>query len=271
MEDYLTSISPLVLATLIVPTQMSFNKNSVNVDPLLTKIFRVLYQAMPLPIHSEKDLMSLALDTSKLAKGVFDHTLITRLFVHFDYEHLIANITRLVFTGKTAYDELGAPGFYILYFLSGVISALPWDLTFYQNRQMNNTINFPGISLIEKHFLNKQYPILCGCSSAVYAISSFSFVQEVYSTYNQVKILINKRQANQKQPNYYIEIKNIASRLLLTVLPVAMTFYKEFCSINLPQQGEVMITHTSHCKGIFIGCLVGLGHLFSKYNNKSFR
>lgn len=121
-DDTPTDSKPVVTVTLIVACTLVFLYQS-SLPPSPGQIFVYQYGAIPAVLFGHA-----ALPPQAMAVPVFS-TILTSMFLHGSWMHLIGNMLYLWVFGNNIEDVMGAAKFIVFYVLCGVIAAFSHALT----------------------------------------------------------------------------------------------------------------------------------------------
>jgi membrane associated rhomboid family serine protease len=115
-SDYVTAVFPLVISHLVIPP---FSYFAGEMHPLLD----LWYASLPESFKSLDLLNSLILFDYQKQQG-FHSAMITSMFVHYNYDHLLSNLAGLVTTGYRVFLRGGVSTLYAVFFVGGIASDI---------------------------------------------------------------------------------------------------------------------------------------------------
>lgn len=134
--EYIRILIPLAFAHAAIPPVKYWLGELP--PPPLQPVFRAIYSLMPRDVFNLQFVESLALDESNRYGG-FHHTMLTSIFVHYDFNHLLTNLSGLFWTGLRVFRRSGPVALYAVFLSGGVVSSLPFR-SYYES----------GLSALEK-------------------------------------------------------------------------------------------------------------------------
>jgi membrane associated rhomboid family serine protease len=160
--NYSIAVAPLVISQLIIPPLSYFLGERADI-PFIDEIYRHL---TPPNLLNFKYLHSLMFDPQDL-KGNKIYTLLSYMFIHADYNHLLCNLQTLVTVSYPVYQEFGPLGLYSIFLGSGIVAVSP---SFLREKQQNGG-NKPLYQKLWKGFMNSVIPPrCCGSSGANFGL-----------------------------------------------------------------------------------------------------
>ena len=120
--DYLFTVMPIAAAHLAIPP-ISFFRGERLGDVQLQTLFDFIYSMIPEDLLSAYFVQSLMYDSANWPN--IDSTIITHMFVHGNYEHLLGNLSAALQGSFPIYQEFGALGLYFLFISGGTIASFP--------------------------------------------------------------------------------------------------------------------------------------------------
>lgn len=122
LADYVVAILPLVIGQLTFPPLSYFlGENPPN---QWRPLFELWYEVIPRNIKSLDLVHSMTLLESDKVTG-WSPNMITSLFVHYNFDHLLNNLSGLITTGYRVYLRAGPTALYSVFFAGGVAASLP--------------------------------------------------------------------------------------------------------------------------------------------------
>jgi membrane associated rhomboid family serine protease len=251
--DYLFAFSPLVLAHVVVPPisrVRGFRQNELT-DESLKKLFQIVYKYItPSELWNYKNIKSLMLDPDKLG-GERIITLLTYMFIHGDYHHLLGNLFSLFFCGSRVHREFGAIGLYNIFLTSGLVCQIP---SFIRSRQDET-----------KPFLVKMWhvvipPLSCGSSGGVCGVLGANVALVLWDVISNLQGLSSTSRPVEKGGVLTTRRSNakvLLGSLLMLWGPCAtlFTIAEEWRDVNTVGFG---IDNAAHLQGFVFGGLVAL-------------
>ena len=120
--DCLLAFTPIAAAHLAIPP-ISFFRGERLGDVQLQTFFDFIYSMFPGNLLSAHFVQSLMYNSAKWPN--IDSTIITHMFVHGNYEHLLGNLSAALHGSYPIYQEFGALGLYFLFISGGTIASFP--------------------------------------------------------------------------------------------------------------------------------------------------
>ena len=128
--EYLTTLSPIIIAHVAVPPLSHFRGERVGNQGMKG------FSHRPEKYWNKKFIHSLTRDTT----AGLDWTVFSHLFVHDDYDHLYGNLMNAYDWGFPIYREFGAAGLYALFLTGGAIASLPTFIHGGQRKAMRKLV-----------------------------------------------------------------------------------------------------------------------------------
>ena len=125
------AILPIAAGHLAVPPLSVFEGREYP----LVEFLGLLYDLWPRGVLTHKNVLSWMVKDSDPSSTVVSSRLITHIFVHADYSHLLNNLQSALQCGGAVYSELGCADMYFVFFGGGAAAALPTLLKHDQTRQ----------------------------------------------------------------------------------------------------------------------------------------
>ena len=133
--DYILAFLPIVAAHVAIPP-MSFFRGERLSNALLQDIFSYIYSLTPQQLLSADYVRSLLYNSADWPN--IKSTIVTHMFVHNDYQHLLGNLNAAFQASFPIYAEFGAVGLYFLFISGGAIASFPSFLHEDQKRAFSN-------------------------------------------------------------------------------------------------------------------------------------
>lgn len=115
--DYLAAICPLIAPALLI-TPLDVVTLRCKVPPWAQPLRKLSVDLDPVFLRNNFVYLG-----SDFADGRY-HTIITHMFLHRDYDHLLANVVGLLLSGWSVYREFGSGALYGTYFGGGIVATL---------------------------------------------------------------------------------------------------------------------------------------------------
>jgi len=190
---YFQAALPLTLAQLAVPPISTFELMRREVPPdSVAWLIEPIRAVTPKEMLKKEFVHSLLLpniDYDSFLENperVLNYRLVTSLFVHYDYNHLLGNLMMLLSYGVPLYHEKGILFFYNVYFTSGLVCAFPFYSIFTQSIERYRQPVSPQtpVRLVQSMFQEALNPLQnsspdivhCGSSAAICGILGGSTV-----------------------------------------------------------------------------------------------
>lgn len=278
--SYFIASIPLALAHLCIPPVSSLALIPEFPPEPLRPIFKCLYDVAP-PIMQDSNFVYSLMLVQKGNKKLqnLDLRLLTHLFVHATYGHLLGNLVQCVLNGYPAFQHFGPTGFYLLFLSGGVFGSVNAQLLFsnwlssFKPDKSPAPVSWFGIQIpsvrsvvntltsaigIEPTFL------CCGSSGAVFTLYGSSMVLAVRNLLHDVVFLSRNKQDRNKAGKVLIRIM----RDLPFYLSFIMVVSQELVGAEQQQQvqsdflawisARSVTGHTSHLNGLLFGMGVTL-------------
>eukprot|EP01031_Cornospumella_fuschlensis_P025224 gene25224-30466_t len=276
LTSYFIASIPLALAHLCIPPVSSLALIPEIPPEPLQPVFKFLYDVSPPALQDRNLIYSLMLIQKGSNKvNTVDHRLLTHLFVHATYGHLLGNLVQCVLNGYSAFKHFGPTGFYLLFLSGGVFGSVnaqllfsSWLSTFKPDKSPASATLF-GFKLptvrgivntltsaigIEPSFL------CCGSSGAVFTLYGSSMVLSVRNLCRDVTSLARNK----------YDSRGRAGKILMRVLrdlPFFLSFIMVVSQelVGAEQQQQIQTDflswisargvtgHTSHLNGLIFG------------------
>lgn len=123
IAEYTASIFPLVIGHLTFPP-LSYFMGEIPPNEL-RPLFDLWYSVLPRNFKSLEFINSMILFEDQRASG-FHGTMVTSLFVHYNFNHLLSNLVGLFTAGYRVYRRSGAFSVYAIFFSGGIASSMPF-------------------------------------------------------------------------------------------------------------------------------------------------
>ena len=133
--DYLLAFMPIAAAHIAIPP-ISFFAGERLSETLLQNFLDFIYSIVPVEKLSATYVRSLMYNTADWPN--IKSTIITHMFVHADYKHLIDNLNAAFQLAFPVYEQFGAGGLYLLFISGGAIASFPSFLHEDQKRAFSN-------------------------------------------------------------------------------------------------------------------------------------
>ena len=133
--DYLLAFIPIAAAHIAIPPLSFFGGERLE-DTLQQNFLDFVYSIVPVEIMSFFYVRSLMYNTADWPN--ITSTIITHMFVHADYKHLIGNLNAAFQIAFPVFDQFGAGGLYLLFISGGAIASFPSFLHEDQKRAFSN-------------------------------------------------------------------------------------------------------------------------------------
>lgn len=296
--DYVVAVLPLVVGQLTFPPLTYFlGENAPN---QWRPLFELWYEIIPRSVKSLDFVQSMTLLETDKVHG-WSPNMITSLFVHYNFEHLLSNLSGLILTGYRVFQRAGPNALYSIFLTGGVAASLP-VANFYEQvigalskgkkDGVSNASSLKSqlLSLFPENIAKMQESVLStlhkataarymGSSGAICALMGYEYscalVESAKIVYN---LAAERRRASRK----------LNQRQVLVLLNNAWTLYaysmamrNDWLHLQSPQQasqsllpipsifftffgsqgGSPIVDHSSHLQGFGFGALVGMGHL----------
>lgn len=264
--DYFQAALPLTLGHLLIPPISTYTKfqkypgsNNIDLPPENVRfIFQLIAFIRPPFIYNEDFLMTLLLKKTKNQTlmtifpkfpdhDLFTYRIISHLFVHYSYSHLLNNLSSFLSVGYTPYKEFGLSFYYLLFFGGGVTASLPLyrSLQVYleeRNQQRfsntlikvgNNNNNNSSSSLFVPmgaieifQSLKKTVSSLltidleayaCGSSGAISAYLGSSFVITLHNTFSTLSLILRLFQVENPSSHERSLLNNASMDMLIHI------------------------------------------------------
>jgi len=187
--DYIIAVFPLAVAHLALPPISFFGAQPlVDADTPpqeLLPLFQAIYNIIPQTFFDPAFINSLLLD--KKSQYEFCSQLITHIFIHRDYHHLLSNLQGTIILGYPVFVEKGGFFFHAVYLFGGLFATLPLDnyLPASAPKQQTNRSSWSNLitdpltkyanRLIQALGLDRKV-LCCGSSGAVCSLLGVNFI-----------------------------------------------------------------------------------------------
>ena len=138
-SEYLFASLPLIISHIALPPISLFSGNESLVG--IYSILEPIYSLIPTKFLNPEYIFSLAFDVRSFSISNPPWTLLSHIFVHGSYDHMLNNLTAAIQFGLVIYREYGAYGMYILFISGGVFSAIPSALYNFQQQRLTKDIH----------------------------------------------------------------------------------------------------------------------------------
>lgn len=135
--DFLISVLPIAAVHLALPPISYFRGERLSNSEIQELLELVFYSSIPEELFSENYISHLTYDS---AGKIINSSLLSHLFVHIDYKHMIGNLSAALQFAHPIYREFGGIGLYILFFSGGVLASIPTFLHKDQRMAFSNLI-----------------------------------------------------------------------------------------------------------------------------------
>jgi membrane associated rhomboid family serine protease len=297
--DYFKAVLPLTVAHLAIPplsTFQLFQTKGMDVPPeSITSLIAFLRTISPSFLLTERFISSLLLERIDVnclvhkSADLWSYRLITHMFVHKDYQHMINNVISLIVSGSPIFLEFGYTYFYFIFIAGGITASLPVyravenaqqaykqeKLTFGSLNNSSSVIEVfnQGIRKVASKIaavvgIDRKF-ICCGSSGGVCAIMGASFVVQCKRSVTMFtrlyKIVSEGNSSN--NPQMGKELIDIGMSLLsfsstLKFLLEEYSLFRKqdwsdvwsfFSSSNVD-----LVNHEAHLQGFLFGAMVTL-------------
>lgn len=290
--DYVIAVFPFAAAHVVIPPISFFGTQQYDAPPKeLYPLFKAIYSVIPQNFFDPKFIYSLLLD--KKEQYELSSQLLTHIFVHRDYNHLIANLQGTLMLGYPVFVEKGTLFFHLVYLLGGLFGTVPLDEYLPKSvpkQQTNNSWSYITDPLTKYanrivQALGLERKVLCcGSSGAVCALFGVNFVLATQNTvFNLVELFRIYRDKHRaphiktaKIPRLLYSLMGNASMLYIAVQflqnewqganhqrqisstgPSVTTLLKYFTPSD-------SINHMAHLQGFGFGVFATLATIFYK-------
>ena len=311
---YLQAISPLIVGHLIFPPLSQFNpltRKNDNPPELFRNVFSLVRDLSPRLFTNEEFILSLLFEKKNNQfiddpDHYLNHRIITHMFLHNNYSHLIGNLLTMVFAGQPVYEELGGLQYYLIFLGGGVASSLPiyksiqlkWNEITTPTPSSNVALSNP-LGLLNqgmKHLVKKVTSLVnigvvtCGSSGGVSALLGANFVLTIRRA---VYCLADLTHLLSRNPSTDEEYVAVACRVYdlgqyaLNLFHAGSFLYVEYLGftkqlnveaawhypISLFTSSKDLINHEAHFQGFLFGAGVALfaGYEQAKRSNSRIR
>ena len=243
--DYLFAFAPLAFGHLIIPpisrVRGFFQRRELNEAG--EQIFQAIYDYFtPKELWSMKNLKALMLDPDNM-EGERMVTLLTHMFVHGDYHHLLGNLSTLFFCGHRVQQAFNTIGLYGIFFLSGMACQVPSPIRVKQDLQKPLPMRVLHIVIP---------PLSCGSSGGVCGVLGANVVLAICDG-------LSALQRNAKDKTTTPSGRTL--RLVKTALSfwgpcvTLLTMYREWRDVGTAGFG---IDNAAHIQGFAVGVVLAL-------------
>lgn len=296
--DYVVAVLPLVIGQLTFPPMSYFlGENPPNE---WRPLFEIWYEIIPRSVKSFDLVQSMTLlDTDKV--NGWSPNMITSLFVHYNFDHLLRNLSGLILTGYRVFLRAGPNALYSIFLTGGVAASLP-VAKFYEQvisalskgkkDGASNTASLKSqlLSLFPENIAKMQESVLStlkkatstrymGSSGAICALMGYeytcAFVESAKIVYH---LAAERHQTNRKKKRRQVLVL-LNNAWTLYAYSVAM--HNDWVHLQSPQQApqsllpipsifftffgsqgsNATVDHSCHLQGFGFGALLGMGHL----------
>lgn len=282
--DYLIASVPFILGHMIIPPISFFELNSNPPPHDLVFLFDLVYNFAPSLVFDQRFIFSLVINRNDLENLPYTidcnpSQLISYMFVHRDYKHLISNLSATLMLGYPVFRQLGLTGYNFTYLFGGIFSILPLN-RIYQNIFMKktptsidwNNLSFSSLSNLNiKHTIHsftsqlgfrKEFSL--GSSGACFSLLGCQFVMDAVNFTKNLSMLISSKKKNK-------DIAPLINFLIQTGVRLyffSNIVYFEYLELgnksnqtsswyHLLFQSDV-IDHSAHLQGFAFGTAVGI-------------
>lgn len=265
---YAIAVLPLTLAHLCIPPLSTFQFVPEPPPPQLEGLFVTLHALVP-ALQDRSTVTGLLLDP----KEDVDATLITHLFVHASYSHLLGNLLQALVLGWPVYRDLGPLGFYALFLAGGVAGSANMQQLMAGQQSVPDDVPHEGllgwalaaVTNAVKDVVSAVEPriLCCGSSGAVFALYGYNVMTAVWTLAADLKHMLST------------STLSTPPRLIARVAENALTVYVCASVIAGELDGAAQQTallqgwlgwasarsitgHTAHLRGFALGAAVGL-------------
>jgi membrane associated rhomboid family serine protease len=254
--SYLMAVSPLVIAQLAIPPLSYFIGERADI-PFLDELYRHL---TPSKLFNFKYLRSLMFDAQDL-KGDKIYTILSYMFVHADYDHLLNNLWALVSVSYPVYQEFGSFAMYAIFLGSGIVAVTPSSL----REKQNSGGDKPLYKKLWRNFLTSVIPPRCcgssGANFGLFAGSNLIYGLRLMRSIHTVKVKWRREDRTNRTNSTRSWRLTLWRRLqdldfvsaLYSLIQISAAFSTVKLQIDLAHRGgEGNIDNAAHVQG-FIG------------------
>jgi membrane associated rhomboid family serine protease len=261
---YIQSVIPLILAHFSIPPLSFFRGENF---PLLQDWYSIL----PKPLRDENFIFSLILKDSQ--RGTMHPSIMTSIFVHYNFTHLLQNVQSLFFIGNDIFQDFGSFGLYGIFFLGGVLCSFPFEKYYdeiikWSQTQITRPRRTDLFTALSSSFSDIWYKLpsirivqnyYCGSSGGICALMGASFASDIFKFYQIAKV--SRISRRYRKSDYLFELGWISFRMLNVIgfLHNELQSLKATNQSGLPSffsfmfQPSVGIGHMAHLQGFGIG------------------
>ena len=123
--DYLIAVMPLAAAHVLIPPLSMFEMVHDAPPEELQVILRSIYRIAPSFVFDRNFVFSLLLDSKNAGKPHW--TMLSHIFVHRNYSHLIGNLSWTLMLGYPVFQNYGSIPMYLTYLIGGAFASVPME------------------------------------------------------------------------------------------------------------------------------------------------
>eukprot|EP00981_Chlorochromonas_danica_P006598 scaffold1438_cov173-Ochromonas_danica.AAC.3 len=271
LVDYAFSILPLVAGHLCVPPLSCFQFVAEAPPVDLMEFFHFLYRQLPPQLLDGRFVQSLMLDKDDKSINI---TLLTHLFVHSSYSHLLGNLSQLVLLGWPVFKQFGGVGVYFMVLVGGICgSANVYEQYFKSvattsralpsgppaiNQLLGSAVNV--VQSVLESVQIKPKLLACGSSGGIFALYGCNMVlvvkqlgQDIWSLRKANKEKKSSNEALARILNNSIYLLGCVSVLQAEIIGVEAQHQQQERWLYYLWSARTITGHSAHLQGFAFG------------------
>lgn len=273
LVDYVFSILPLVAGHLCIPPLSCFQFVAEAPPVDLIEFFHFLYRQLPQQLLDGRFVQSLMLDKDDKSINI---TLLTHLFVHSSYSHLLGNLSQLVLLGWPVFKHFGSVGVYFMVLVGGICGSANVNEQYFKsvtasralpssqpagaaiNQLLGSAVN--AVQSVLESVQIKPKLLACGSSGGIFALYGCNMVlvvkqlgQDIWSLRKANKEKKSSNEALARILNNSIYLLGCVSVLQAEITGAETQHQQEQRWLYYLWSARTITGHSAHLQGFAFG------------------